>query len=383
MEIKDNWVHLAVHLLIIMLLFWVLLFLAMESYQLSSSVSACWGFLILADMTAIFAAIVVLPKLYPATLQKLLRPFWPALFSKPSGEVPDPRLRETIVELAQLSFTLEDSEAPEDLEDYLTRPMMEPETATELTTTSSEASRQMPTALTEWTPNESELRRRSTQTEANPETTTPVSPRQMIEDLVLNETAAIEKKFSGQVSVKSVVRPGSLVVLLTFCGTAYVVLSQYHDVIESIQMLRQQVRRAYQTISQGYQDRTGRNTRTRSEAVINDLSAATTAASSPANPSSTTVPNTISNTVAPSLAGDSVSVEVGRDSDRSSFIGCLTLFALLAILVLLLLIGYCEYAGETGVCSTIFSKIMDLITRVLLDLGAFFSGLGQMLTPGS
>lgn len=153
---------------------------------------------------------------------------WRSVLLPHQSNVPATQQTFNPVEVAQLSFKLDDPEGEEELDTFLDEPLYQ---------TSS-----LPGQL--------------------------ASPSQMTETMIFDHVKNINSAFPNMVEVEVEVRRGSLVVALTYVAIAYTLISQYNDFVESISRLHRQMRGTFATMSGHYREQTQRNIRVRGDLFV-------------------------------------------------------------------------------------------------------------------
>lgn len=205
------------------------------------------------------------------------------------------------------------------------------------------------------------------------------SPSQVTEVLVLNHVKDIESGFPNMIIVEAEVHRGSLFVTLTYLATAYTLMSQYNDFVDSISRIRQQMRRTFAMMSGDYRERTQRNIRIRS-----DLSVKYRSRNSFSDPdgnsssgTSRTQPVTITNAYNPPANSSNFNITVNPPNSRSS--GCLS--SLVVIFLLSLVVGglYFYFVLDTQTKLETLATIVEQIILWLRQAGQFLIDLGAYI----
>ena len=212
-----------------------------------------------------------------------------------------------------------------------------------------------------------------TQSEYDPETG--ASPSEMIEHLVLDIVMIFEEKFHGEISVEAKINRGSLTFTLTFIAGSYAAISQYKDFIESVSLVRDQLRRAITSISNAYPG----SKRLR---IIQDIDitpkskiAATRHSSrEPAtNDQKSYSPFSVTNTFSPQSNEQPVNVNVPLPVNRRN--GCASWIVTFFLIAFILTVIFLLF-NEPTTRKTIVDNIIQNLSDLLIELGHYLQNLG-------
>jgi hypothetical protein len=180
------------------------------------------------------------------------------------------------------------------------------------------------------------------------------TPIQLIEQAVVRAVRELEQRHQGRVTVEVKLSRSSLTLGLTFLA-AYEFLAQYHDFVESVRLIQQQLRRVIGDASRWYYLLMERELQVETDVAIESsetLAAqraaleASEAASGAANP-----PPVSSNT-------NEVRIHIYPPSLGGSLVNWLILILLTIIFVIVVLMLYCQVGVTGDGCQQIWQRMI-------------------------
>lgn len=181
------------------------------------------------------------------------------------------------------------------------------------------------------------------------------TPAQMVEDAVFDFAQDVERACAGRVTCDVAVKRGSLSITLTFF-TAYGLIAQYHDFVESITLLRRQMQALLQRTSSWYRATTGRDMQVHADVSI--------ASPTSAHPDKGAADEQRTYGCAPAaLPGNDVRINVHVFSLAQTPMGCLALSIILLISGFLLAGVLCLQLESRDVCQEFGERTLARIMR--------------------
>jgi hypothetical protein len=185
------------------------------------------------------------------------------------------------------------------------------------------------------------------------------TPLQVIEDALVNYGQQVEHVHGNRLLVDVTLRRGSLTIGLTILA-AYEFLAQYHDFIESIQLLRRQIGHLLNEVSHWYHSLTGGKLDVQSNITID---APTINPHKGVEPSTSraaqeTPSITIHNTIAPPAGPPGIP---GWSPVWATFWGCLIVWPMLILVLLMTLLMICQVLSTPENCAWTWRALFDLL----------------------
>jgi hypothetical protein len=188
------------------------------------------------------------------------------------------------------------------------------------------------------------------------------TPFQVIEDALVNYVRQVEHVHHHRLTVDLTLGRGSLTIGLTILAV-YEFLAQYHDFIESVQLLQRQIAHLLREVTHWYRSLTGGELRIQSDMTIDSptpdaQNAANSTPNYPPADGAGVQPITIINSPTPPPSPPGVQVIVYSASAGSPFWGCLAAGLVLMLVVLVALIWGCQVLYPPETCAWVWRDFL-------------------------
>ena len=179
------------------------------------------------------------------------------------------------------------------------------------------------------------------------------TPGQVIENAVLAYIKQVEERHQGQITTNVRIMRGSLTISLAFLSV-YGFLAQYHDFVESLAMLRQQMQGLMHQVNSWYYNENGREICVRSDVQLKSpADARQSQAATPVDYVGAGPPFGVSTTVTP--AHNDIRIHVAN----SALVNWLTLLLGVLLLAQSLLVAFyllCVGDNDAPICAALFEQ---------------------------
>ena len=210
-----------------------------------------------------------------------------------------------------------------------------------------------------------------------------VTPAQLVETVALDMVRTIERQYHGNIIAETKVARGSLTLLFGLTALdAITLLANYHDVVESIELIRRQTQSIFSKLTNTYREKTDRDAKISSEIEVVSRPIIEKSSKPELNAvQQPPAPVSVTNSFATPPTGKEVNVSVNfNERSNRQLSGCMNTLLMTIMLVIILGIGYLLLFTDYQTRQEILSKAQQSLAYVLRTLGSWLYTLGSNLS---